>query len=128
MRMIVVWLILLISTRVSAHGEDKPGPNGGFISMPGPYHVEVVPLQERKVKVFLLDMAFGKPTVAESSVQVKLAAISAKCSPRVDHFTCEFPEGTNLNRPGELTVESVRDRAKGNAVNYRLPLRIKAKH
>lgn len=34
-----------------AHGEGKPGPNGGEIRMPGAFHTEAITVEKNKLKV-----------------------------------------------------------------------------
>ena len=52
-----------------AHGEDRPGPHGGIIRMPGAFHTELRPKSNREFELFLLDMKWGEPSVAQSSVE-----------------------------------------------------------
>ncbi len=59
------------SFAVFAHGGDKAGPNGGHIKMPGAFHTELI-LQPQKdsLQIFLLDLSFKNPVVADSKVEV----------------------------------------------------------
>jgi hypothetical protein len=59
--------ILFQHTLASAHGEDKAGPNGGFIRMPGAFHTELVPSGKDKLKVYLLDIQWKNPSLKNSS-------------------------------------------------------------
>lgn len=52
-----------------AHGEDKPGPFGGGIRMPGAFHSEAVLFYPNEVKIYLLDMNWKNPTVSDSKVE-----------------------------------------------------------
>lgn len=118
---------ILVGSWVFAHGEDKPGPHQGFIKMPGAYHTEVVAAGDRGLKVYLLDMEWKNPQVANSSVNAtfksgKAISIPAKCETGKDHFICYFSKGVTLKGPGQIVIESTRDGQKGNAAIYDLPL------
>jgi hypothetical protein len=120
--------LLLVTAQVMAHGEDKPGPNGGKITMPGAFHVEVVPVDERQLKVYLLDLDFKNPVVKGSSLKVTHGSVVAKCKEKSDHFVCDFPAQINLNQPGEIKVTATRDKQKGNRVEYALPIKFDQGH
>ena len=62
--------LMLNFSLVFAHGMNKPGPNGGEIRMPGPFHTEAKAEGANKLKVYLLDMNFKNPVTANSSVEV----------------------------------------------------------
>lgn len=113
--------------QVLAHGEDKPGPHGGFITMPGAFHVELVPLTAKTLRVYLLDINWKNPTVKNSSVNIYHGANEAKCEVASNHYLCEFPGTVSLDR-GKLHVTAMKDGQKGNAVSYQLPLRFESKH
>lgn len=109
-----------------AHGEDKPGPHGGVIRMPGAFHTEVVAQGDNAIDVYLLDINWKDPTVKDSSVSVshvdgkRLTAL--KCQARENLFSCEA--GSRALRSGALYVKSSRLRMEGIEVTYPLPLRI----
>lgn len=113
-----------------SHGEDRPGPNGGFIKMPGAFHTEVVLEGKNALKVFLLDMEWKNPSVMNSSVEVsaksknKKSAIKANCTPKDTFLLCQFPKNTDLTKKGSLTVKAQREGAVGNSVDYDLPLQL----
>ncbi|MBK9324228.1 MAG: hypothetical protein IPM97_14995 [Bdellovibrionaceae bacterium] len=112
---------------VYAHGEDKLGPNGGFIRMPGAFHTEVLPLGANKLKVYLLDINWENPSVLNSSLRVSLRSkktSQAKCEVQENYYLCEFPMEVNLTKRGELSVEAQRENQKGNMVSYELPLKL----
>jgi hypothetical protein len=118
--------LFLITTLALAHGEDKPGPHGGYIRMPGAFHTEVVPNGNEELKVFLLDINWKNPLTKNSSVQLSLGKKGKgkiSCHPKDDaYFSCPLPKGTNLNKKGEFFVEAQRDGFKGNKASYALPL------
>lgn len=63
-------LLSIFSTHASAHGENKPGPNGGYIRMPGAFHTEIVPNGKHKIKVYLLDIEWKNPSVINSKLEI----------------------------------------------------------
>lgn len=118
--------LILGSGAAHAHGEDKPGPRGGFIRMPGAFHAEVIPLGPNKLKVYLLDINWKNPSVSNSNLSVKLKSkktSQAKCEVQENYYLCEFPKGVDLTKKGELSVEAQRENQKGNKVSYELPLK-----
>ena len=123
-------LLLLASSFSSAHGEDKPGPNGGYIRMPGGFHTEILATAPNRLKVYLLDINWKNPVVKDSSVEVAHAtasttAPSIECKAKKDHFVCELPKTVNLKEVGTLTLKSTRAKQVGVAATYTLPLSYK---
>lgn len=119
--------VLTVTTSVYAHGEDKLGPNKGYIRMPGPYHIEVVPLKN-KLNVVLLDLNLKNPTVLNSFVKVRVTSGSESymlhCEPQSNYFSC--PVNSHLLKQiGTLKIESERQLTEGISVEYPLPLRLK---
>ena len=116
----------LVFDHAFAHGEDRPGPHGGVVRMPGPFHTEVLADGKEALKVFLLDVEFKNPTVSTSLVDVRwrsgVRELNLACTARVDHFRCATPPGAYLDA-GELTLRAVRDGASANPATYPLPLR-----
>jgi hypothetical protein len=121
-------LILLLLTQTSwGHGEDKPGPNKGFIRMPAGYHTEVLPDGKHRLKVWLLDVNFKNPTVKNSSLEITHEGerkTKASCEAKGRNFLCTFPNAVDLTKQGKLLVESSREGQKGMDVAYDLPLRL----
>ncbi len=110
-----------------AHGEDKPGPNGGFIRMPGAFHTEVIPTGANSIKVYLLDIEWKNPSVKGSSVLVTHKGpktTKKECSFESNYYVCQFPKNVDLKKKGELLVEARRENQKGNVVSYELPLKL----
>ncbi len=109
-----------------AHGEDKPGPHGGVIRMPGALHTEVVALDPGRIGVYLLDMHFEEPTVDGSSVRAALVRDGKEhelnCCAEETRFICEVPSATSLEQ-GDLRIEAARKGVKGGPAVYPLPLR-----
>ncbi|MBX3021899.1 MAG: hypothetical protein KF799_09510 [Bdellovibrionales bacterium] len=128
MRALTLGWIICGAFQAWAHGEDKPGPQGGFISMPGAFHVELVPVSEQQLKVYLLDLHWKNPTLKDSSIKLSHGSTSARCTERKDHFVCDFPMAVNLKEAGELKVDATREGQKGTTVRYSLPLRLEKHH
>lgn len=120
--------VLLFSINSFGHGEDKPGPNGGFIRMPGVFHTEIIPDEkDGSFHLFLLDIEFKNPTVNNSSVE---ALLEQKRNKKVK-FSCEVMSGNHYHcKPdkgyskdsGKLTLKVKRDGAEGSA-EYQFPLK-----
>lgn len=84
---------------VWAHGEDKLGPDGGFIRMPGAFHAELVPLSKNQVKVYLLDIDWKNPSVKNSMVKLKVGKHSASClTKNKQYFLCTFTIDVDLSQ------------------------------
>lgn len=118
--------LLLAQTAAWAHGEDKLGPHGGYIRMPGAFHTEVVPTGKNQLKVYLLDINWKNPTVASSTVKVTLEGArsqQAVCEVKRDHYLCGFEKDADLTR-GKLLVEARREKLSAGPATYELPLRL----
>lgn len=111
---------------VLAHGESEPGPHGGEIRMPGAFHVEAV-AGDDALRVYLLDMQFEDPRVADSSVDAVLKQNGEtrrlECEPDGGSktFVCRLPAGFGLTG-GELLVDASRGGVPGATARYELPL------
>jgi hypothetical protein len=121
-----IWLLaaLVLSDLAYGHGEEKPGPHGGFIRMPAAFHTEVVPVGKNQIRIYLLDINMKNPTVESSSVKAVLTGkkgSAAKCEARGDFYLCTFSGKSDLNR-GELSIEAKRGGQSGSPVSYKLPL------
>jgi len=109
-----------------AHGENKPGPHGGIIRMPGTFHTEVVPLGKTTIKIFLLDMEWKNPSINNSEIQVILNNKSkerAQCRTSDNYYLCSFSKSVDLTKKGELKILAQREGQKGAEVSYFLPLK-----
>ena len=129
--MIFLCALYALPSIAQAHGEDKPGPHGGFVRMPGAYHTELVQENLRSFRVYLLNMQFKEPTAENSTVGMSKSSgktiIKAECSAEADSFVCRFPEGTDLAK-GEIKIESSRKGMKANSAAYKLPLKLDDKN
>lgn len=123
MKKTIILLILGLSINAFSHGEDKLGPNNGYLKMPANFHTEVVPNKDGTFKIYLLDINFKNPVVKDSKVKVWISdnkKEAVKCEPMKDHFHC-FPKGVTLQK-GTLTVQAERSLIKGTDAVYKLPL------
>ncbi len=111
-----------------AHGEDKPGPHGGVIRMPGAFHTEVVAQGDNAIDVYLLDINWKDPIIKDSSISVSHVdgerQTTLKCQPIENHFSCA--NDSISTKSGSLTVKASRLGMQGIEVNYPLPLRVVA--
>jgi len=116
---------ILVSQLAYGHGEDKRGPHGGYIRMPGAFHTEVVET-ENTFRIYLLDIAWKNPTTNESSVQLKLEiagkAKTVSCEKQQNYFSCPKPKA-ELNNMHRLVVEPVRQGQRGAPMPYEYPLK-----
>lgn len=125
MKIICGLFIMLVAQLSWAHGEDKPGPSGGHIKMPGGFHTELTLDDQQGAHIFLLDMEFKNPTVKDSDIKMKFVAgkqeVPFTCSIMGgNHFHC-VPKSKYPNK-GELRVIATREKAVGQEVIYKLPL------
>ena len=118
--------IVLYASLGFSHGSDKPGPNGGYIQMPGAFHTEVVADSDGSYHIYLLDMEFKNQSVKDSDVKAWLKSgkkkIELNCKVmEQSHFHCMSSEkGFNSK---ELVVKAKRENMQGNDAIYKLPLR-----
>ncbi len=122
---LLLLVITLAGVLALAHGEDKAGPHGGFIRMPGGFHTELILEEKNLLKVYLLDMQWQNPTVEKSALSVNYNDVStAKCSAQIDFYQCTFPKSVDLTKKGKLKVVAARQQQKGIEVFYPLPLKL----
>lgn len=116
---------LLLAPSSWGHGEDKLGPNGGYIRMPSNFHTEIVPKGDSQFQVYLLDIQFANPTVDKSQLKVlqkvKGQEYPVTCQVAGTLYSCTLAKGQTL-KAGELVIESERMGQRGVAVTYPLPL------
>lgn len=122
---LITLLLTALPLHTFAHGEDKAGPHGGFIRMPGAYHTEVVP-EKKGYRVYLLDINWKNPTVQNSSVSAsihsgkKITALT--CTKETESYFCS----TNLPQSGELQLLTKRAGQPGATASYKLPLKLES--
>ena len=122
---IVFLLSLLTNLNLAfAHGEDKPGPNSGYIRMPGAYHTEIIQDGKSALKVYILDLQFKNPSTDQNKLEISHSSkVKATCEPKDNYYQCTFPETVDLSKKGNLTVASQRKDQVGMVVSYPLPLK-----
>ncbi len=130
MKNLIAALVFLASANVFAHGEDKKGPFGGYIQMPGVFHTELVPdRKDKSYHIFLTDIEFKNPTVQDSGIEMTYEEegkkpIKFKCEVMGgNHFHC-IPNKDYSKEKGTLVLNVTRMKQKGVA-KYELPLRLK---
>lgn len=118
-------ITLSVSQFVFAHGQDKPGPHGGAVQMPGAFHTEVVDKKDGSFSVYLLDINFQNPSVKDASVKAQVETSGKRsnlaCEEKVDHFICK---GKRAQSGSRLLITATREKAQGNEVAYALPVKI----
>jgi hypothetical protein len=121
-RAIAFTLLNTLSLVVFAHGEDKPGPHGGYIRMPGAFHTEVVK-EETGYRIYLLDLNWKNPSVLDSSTSASIEAgkktTELSCAKESDSFFCK----SSLPQKGILKINAKREGQPGATSSYRLPLK-----
>ena len=119
---------IIISTSAFAHGEDKYGPNKGFIKMPGAFHTEVVPSTDGSYLVYLVDFYNKNPTVKDSTVEFQV-----KNDDKVITFDCKIVNNTyykcttneKIKANGQIILTAKRLGSQGRPAIYDLPLKLK---
>lgn len=123
---IVAFLMFGNVSLAFAHGEDKSGPHGGQIQMPGAFHTEVLQDSNGAIRIYLLDISFQHPITNNSSVVVSAQDQDSNhklsCSPKDNYFNCISQSSKTLNS-GKLLIDAIRDGMKGVPAVYSLPLR-----
>ena len=127
MHKIILTLSLILtfaSFGAFAHGEDKPGPNGGHIKMPSNFHTELLLQPNNELKIFLLDIQFKNPTTEQSSVNAfyknKKRQINLKCKPVNTYYACS---GLPQAFKGTVFIKANRLGAEANLnAEYKFPL------
>lgn len=120
----LIALIIATPTFAWSHGEEKPGPHGGHIKMPGAFHTELILGEDQSAHIYLLDMNFKNATTKDSKMKIiarfKKTEVPFNCSVMKDHFHCVPTKKYEKN--SEIIVQAVREKAVGNEAVYKLPL------
>lgn len=120
---VTILLSTLVSQTAFAHGTNKAGPHGGYIRMPGNYHIELVPAP-KELKVYFLDMMFAPISIDQASLTMTLKGkkqLKAECLKELHFFRCDTKDQSFKNYK-EIVIESNRE-GKATAVsNYKIPL------
>lgn len=124
-KLIVLIVALFVTNTGFAHGEDKAGPNGGFVRMPGAFHTEILPVGKNKIKVYLLDIDWKNPSTTKSKVEMTYnGKVKATCETKEKFYLCSFPKTVNLTKKGEIKILAEREEKIGAEVSYELPLKL----
>lgn len=124
-------LSLAFTFKALGHGEDRLGPMGGYLRMPGAYHTELIPTSNQEIRVRLLDINWQNPSVKNSAVSLWIPSSKTEitCASQAgDDFICPLPAKMDLKKKGRLVVRSVREGQKGNEAVYELPLKLSPVH
>lgn len=123
MKYFILSIILASSFTAFGHGENVPGPHGGSIQMPGPFHTELL-ITSDIVKVYLLDMAFKNPITENSNasltVKSKTKSIAVACNAKKTFFECPLP--IKASEVTEVKLNAVRKGLKSKEASYSIPL------
>jgi hypothetical protein len=113
-----------LSEQTLAHGMNKPGPHGGYIRMPGNYHIELVPAG-KELKVYFLDMNFAPIPLNEATVSLTLTGkkpLKAQCLKEMHFFRCDTKE-LSFKMFKEVVVESSKAGEVEATSTYKIPLK-----
>lgn len=116
-------VLTILSLDALAHGEDKPGPHGGYIRMPGTFHTEVVK-EKAGYRIYLLDINWKNPSVLASDVKASIHIGENKtelnCTKESDSYLCK----SSLPQKGILNIIAKREgQVGGIPSSYKLPLK-----
>lgn len=119
----------LFVTQAFSHGEDKYGPNKGYIRMPGTFHTEVVPEKDGSYRVYLLDVQNKNPKVQDSSVALELKtsnkSINFVCAAQNEtYFHCKSDEVKKESKEGQIILKTKRNAIAAKEAIYNLPLKL----
>lgn len=119
---ILFFLLSILSLKLFAHGEDKPGPHGGYIRMPGAFHTEVVKKKDG-YRIYLLDINWKNPSVLDSSIEASIEndkkLTQLTCKKETDSYLCK----SKLRQKGNLKIKATREGQVGEIAIYKLPLK-----
>ncbi|EMK00368.1 MULTISPECIES: hypothetical protein [unclassified Leptospira] len=119
-------LVFLFNFPILSHGENKPGPHGGLIRMPGNFHVEILDLGNSKYQIYLLDINFENPSLKSSSLVAKLRTSEGyknlSCEAAKNSFICTGDPKSKKTKK-ELILFANRENSKGSEIKLELPLK-----
>lgn len=120
---VTILLSTLISSTVFAHGMNKPGPNNGYVRMPGAYHIELVS-DKNSLKVYVLDIAFKPLPLTKATVKITLKGpkeVGVDCVRGAEFFSCDIKDA-NMKKFSEILVISSKAGERAATSTYKLPL------
>lgn len=120
--------LLFVTSSAYSHGEDKAGPHGGEIRMPGAFHTEIVQKKSDTFLVYLLDINWKNPSIQNSKVKASVIvdsqSINLNCVVRQQYFECKSAKKLLPFKNGdEVTINAVRENVSAGPAVYELPLR-----
>ncbi|MBC7712148.1 MAG: hypothetical protein H7177_02350 [Rhizobacter sp.] len=120
---VTLLLTVFLSTNAFAHRMNKPGPNNGFIRMPGTYHIELV-AQKNIIKFFFLDIGFKPLPTTKATVKMALKGlteVAVSCVKETQFFLCDMKDA-NMNKYSEIDVKTSKAGEKEVTSIYKIPL------
>lgn len=120
---VTILMALSLSQNAFAHGMNKAGPNGGYIRMPGNYHVELVS-KEKSLDVHFSDMMFKPISIDQGSTTLSLngaKSFKTTCEKVAAAFKCDL-KNESLKNYKEVVLETSRDGKAIAKSTYKLPL------
>lgn len=121
---VTILLTLMASNIALAHGMNKAGPHGGYIRMPGDYHIELVPV-DKEFKVYFLDMKFTPIVLNEATLKLTLNGkkpLKAQCLRETHFFRCDINE-QSFKKFKEIVIESSKNGKTEATSTYKIPLK-----
>ena len=121
---VTIFMFSSFSLQANAHGMNKAGPHGGFIRMPGMYHIELVP-SGLELKVYFLDMNFKPMPINDASLELILVGKKpqkAQCLKEIHFFRCDTNE-QSYKKYKEVSVESSINGSEDVKSVYKVPLK-----
>lgn len=116
-----LWILLLTPTLALAHGEDKPGPHGGAIRMPGAFHTEALLSNKGNLEVYFLDVNFKPLSPKHFTIRATLGSETAKCATKAARVECKFPSPLT-GKTGKLVLGLQKKGGPKSEATYDLPL------
>lgn len=124
-------IALIVSSYALSHGENKLGPHGGYVRMPGAFHTELVEKKPKTLEVYLLDINFKNPVIENSEVTAKLTNKTGKQQDTVNclaqkekmNFECKLDKDFSLYQ--KIKIKAIRNGIKSSKdADYEIPLKL----
>ncbi|NUM89268.1 MAG: hypothetical protein HUU37_08705 [Bdellovibrionales bacterium] len=116
-----LWILLLTPALALAHGEDKPGPHGGAIRMPGAFHTEAIVSDTGDLYVYFLDVNFQQLSPKLFKLGAALGSETASCTTKAERSECKFPSPL-MGKTGKLVLKLQKGKGPKSEAVYELPL------
>ena len=125
----LIAVMLVYQINAFSHGEDRTGPHGGFVRMPGGFHTELVKVDDQRFNVYLLDFNWRNPSTVKSSVEATLKSegrdVQISCNPNESFFSCIVRPPLSISGSKKILIKAVREGKLGGVVSYDLPLKVR---